>query len=342
MRQHLDLSMAINPDSLLADEIFQLLQLPAAANVESFAKRRFEMVELVLQENTPLHGMNLLEMRKRYPASYLVGMVQRGEEVFIPGGHFVLQSGDRIGLTGNDSEIKKLLKQLDLNRERSRNVIVIGASRTAHYLVKRLLEEGAKVTVIDRDYAACEAMAEAFPDLVISCGDAANEDFLMEEGLDSADAFVSLTGLDEQNILLSYLAKSHGVKRVITKINREEFFSMAEQLGLGSVVSPKNLMTDVLIRFARALENSRASSIETLYRLMDGKAEALEFKVRVEFPARNLPLKELRLKKNTLIAGIIRGRRVILPNGNDKLLEGDNVVVLTANRGLSDLGDILE
>lgn len=342
MRQQLDLSMAINPDFLAARELFNLLQLPGAANIETFSKRRFELVELVLKPDSPLEGISLQEMRKKYPASYLVGMVQRENEFFIPGGSFCLKSGDRIGLTGTEKEIEKLLKMVGQMHERAKDIMIIGAGRIAFYLTKMLLNAGSRVTVIDKDKAACEIFSEAMPEAVVICGDGAHEELLLEEGLQSMDAFVTLTGLDEQNILLSYLAKSRGVEKVITKINREEFSEMALKLGLECVVSPKKLMNDVLTRYARALENSVGSPVETLYKLMDGKAEALEFKVQKEFPGVGIALKDLRLKKNTLIAGIIRGRKVIIPAGLDMILAGDSVVVLTATGGLTDLAEILE
>ncbi len=342
MRQQLDISMAINPDSLAAKELFNLLKLPVAERVETFSRRNFEMVQLVLKENSLLDGISLMEMRKKYPASYLVGTVQRGEDAFIPGGTFRLQSGDRIGLTAAPAEIEKLLKQIHLMQSSARNVMLIGASRTAFYLAKMLLVGGNSVTVIEKDKKICESFAEALPEAVVICGDAAQEELLLEEGLESMDAFVALTGIDEENILLSYLAKSRGVNKVICKINREEFSSMAQKLGLDCIFSPRDLMSNVLTRYARALENSMGSNIETLYKLMDGKVEALEFKANAEFPFLAKPLKEMKLKKNTLIAGIIRGRKIIIPTGTDGILAGDRVVVLTAGHVMTDLADIME
>lgn len=342
IRQQLDLSMSINPDALAAKELFNLLQLPGAANVETFSRRNFEIVEVILREDSPLCGMNLIEMRKKFPASYLVGTVRRGGEAFIPDGHFILLAGDRIGLTGTKSEIVRLLKLIGQSGERVRNVMIIGASRTAFYLTKYLLSDGCHVTVVDKDERTCRSFAEALPDAVVIHGDGASEELLLEEGLSEMDAFVTLTGIDEENILLSYLAQSHGVHKVVSKINREEFSTMAEKLGLDCVISPRKLMSDVLTRYARALQNSLGSPVETLYKLMDGKAEALEFKVKADFPFSNVTLMELKLKKNTLIAGILRGRRVIIPKGSDVILPGDSVIVLTAGHKMTDLADIME
>lgn len=342
MKQALDLSMTINPDKMAAKEIFALLQLPAAESMEPFSHRTFEIVELGLKETSPLCGMTLMEMKKRYPASYLVGMVQRGDEAFIPDGSFRLESGDRIGLTAAVSQVEQLLKQLDLLQEKARNIMIVGASRIAYYLAKELLRSGTHVTIIDKDKDICHRFAEILPEAVVVCGDAAQEELLCEEGLDTADAFVALTGIDEENILISYLARSRGVGKTITKINREEFSVMAQKLGLDCVVSPRTLMNNVITRYARALENSMGCAIETLYRLMDGKVEALEFKVQHDFSFTDIPLKEMKLKKNVLLAGIIRDRSVLIPGGNDCIQKGDRVVILAAGHKITDLADIME
>lgn len=342
IKQALDISFAVNPDAVAAKELFNLLQFPGAESIETFSRRNFELIEVVLKKNSVLHGMSLMEMRKKYPASYLVGIVQRGDEVYIPGGSFRLQSGDRVGITATASEIEKLFKMLGTMENRAKHVMIVGASRYAHYLTKLLLNTGANVTVIDQDRAVCQSFNEAIPEAVVICGDAASEELLMEEGLKSMDAFVALTGSDQENILISYLAASKGVKKVITKINREEFRSMAEKLGLECLVSPKHMISDILTRYARALAGSEGSQVETLYNLMDGKVEAIEFIVGDDFPSQNVTLKDLKLKKNILLAGIIRGRQVIIPAGSDHIQAGDRVVILSAGKTISRLSDILE
>jgi len=341
MRQQLDISMAINPDQLAAKELFHLLQLPAAESVETFSRRNFEFVELVLKDTSPLDGMSLMEMRKKYPALYLVGAVQRDGESFIPDGSFRLQKGDRIGLTAVSTEIEKLFKMLGLVQKSAKNTMIIGASRVSFYLAQKLLQSGNRVTIVEKNSELCHQFADALPEAVVICGDGAQEELLLEEGLESMDAFVTLTGIDEENILLSYLAQSRGVKKVITKINREEFTSMAEKLGIDCTVSPRKLMSNVLTRYARALENSMGSRIETLYKLMGGRLEALEFKAGSDFPCLGVPLKDMKLKKNTLIGGIIRGRKAIIPTGTDVILKEDRVIVLTAGCGMTDLSQIV-
>ncbi len=342
MKQQLDISVIINPEFLVAQELFNILQLPGAVNVETFSKRNFEMVELILRDNSVLDGISLQEMRKKYPASYLVCAVQRGNEVSIPGGSFRLQSGDRIGLTASPVEIERLLKMLGTMQAKAHSVMILGASRTAFYLAKNLLASGNAVTVIETDPERCHEFAEALPDAVIIRGDGASEELLNEEGIAGMDAFVTLTGKDEENVLISYFAQGRGVGKVITKINRDEFVTMAEKMGLDSIVSPKKTVSDVVTRYARALENTRGSSkMETLYKFMDGKAEAAEFKIRADFPYLNVPLKDLKLRDNALIGGIVRKRKVMIPTGSDAIQEEDRVIVVTAAGKVSDLADLI-
>lgn len=341
LKQELGLSMSINPELLAAQEMYKILKLPSAVKVETFSRRRFEMIELHLKEDTPLDGLRLCDLRGKYKAKFLICVVQRGDEVYIPDGNFVLRAGDKIGLTAQQTEIHKLLREMGLLTKQARNVMILGGSRVAYYLAKLLLSGGSAVTIIERDQALCQELCNTLPKAVVVHGDGAQQEILLEEDLPSRDAFVALTGMDEENILISIFASSQNVPKVIAKVNREELSSLAEKLGMDCIVSPKNVITDVLVRYARALQNSMGSNIETLYHLMDGKAEALEFNVSPDFPMLGVALKEMKLKPNTLIAGIIRDRATIIPGGNDSILAGDRVVVVAANRRLQDLSDIL-
>ncbi len=342
MRQHLDLSLAINPELLAAREIYSLLKLPSAAKVHSFSARNFEIIELKLKPNSVLDGMRLSEMRNKYKGNYLICAVQRGEEAYIPDGNFILRSGDKIGLTATHTEISKLLKELGLLQKQARSVMILGGSRTAYYLAKMLTALGHSVTIIERDRQLCEELCETVPKATVINGDGAHQDLLLEEGLLSLDAFVALTGMDEENILISSYAASKNVPKVISKVNREELISLADHWGLDCIVSPKRLIADILVRYARALENSAGSSVETLYKLMDEQVEVLEFTVKPHFPQLNIPFKDLKTKPNTLIAGIMRDRKTIIPSGEDMLRANDKVVVLAANQRINNLSDILK
>lgn len=342
LKQELGLSMSINPELLAAQEIYKILKLPSAIKVETFSRRNFEMIELHLKADSPLDGLRLCDLREKFKAKFLVCVVQRGDDVYIPDGNFVLCAGDKIGLTAQLTEIHKLLREIGVLQKQARNVMILGGSRVAYYLAKQLLAGGSAVTIIERDQALCRELCATLPKAVVVHGDGAQQEILMEEDLPSRDAFVALTGMDEENILISIFASSQNVPKVIAKVNRDELSALAEKLGMDCIISPKKVITDVLVRYARALQNSMGSNIETLYHLMDGKAEALEFNVSLDFAMLGIPLKELKLKPNTLIAGIIRNRTPIIPGGNDMILAGDRVIVVAADRRLQDLSDILK
>ena len=343
VKQYLDLSLTINPEFLAALEIFNILKLPAAINIETFSRRNFSMIELVLKEGTHLDGMSLIELRKKYNLNFLISVVKRGAEVYIPDGNFVLKTGDHICLTANFVEIQKLLKMLGLAKKQSKSVMILGASTTAYYLAKMLLRSGSDVTIIDKDINRCNKFAEILPGAVVINGDGAEQEVLLEEGITSVDAFASLTGIDEENILISFFAQSQNVPRVIAKVNRNELASMAEKLGLDSIVSPKKAVSNVITSYARALQNTLGSNVETMYKLMDGSVEALEFNVQSDFKGQHIALKDIKLKKDVLIAGIIRKRKAFVPTGDDEIIAGDKIIVIAKSdvHRMNDLSDIL-
>lgn len=342
LRQQLGLSLSINPELLAAQELFNVLKLPSAAKIETFS-RNFEMIELKIKEGSPLDGMKLCDFPNTFKSKVLIGAVQRGENVFIPDGNFVIKSGDRIGISGIRSEIIKTLKALSLLQKQAKNIMILGASKTAYYLSKMLINNGSNVKIIEKNRDVCRDFCESLPKAVIINGDGAKQDMLLEEGLKDHDAFVALTGMDEENILISIFAILQGVPKVISKINRNELSSMAEKLGMDSSVSPKDIISDVIVRYARAVQNSLGSNIETMYKLMDGQVEALEFNVKSECRFLDIPLKNLKLKKNVLIAEIIRDRKPVTPSGDDVIKAGDRVIVFaTADRRLQDFSDIIK
>ena len=341
LREHLELTMSVNPDLLAAHALFNILKFPSAIKIETFAGRHLEMIELRLKPDSALDGLKLSELRNAYRAKVLICCVKRGNEIFIPDGNFVLQSNDRIGITASPTEIQKFFRALGLLQKQAKNVMILGGSRTAYYLAEKLIGIGCNVKIIEQDEKVATELCEALPDAVIIHGDGARQEVLLEEGLRSLDAFVALTGMDEENILTSIFASSMSVPKVIAKVNRDELVTMAEKLGLDSTISPTSAVADVLVSHARALQNSLGSSVETLYKLMDGDAEALEFIVKNDSPLVNIPLKDLSLKPGTLIAGIIRDRKTIIPGGLDMIQSGDHVVIVAAGQCFSDLSDIL-
>lgn len=341
LRQYLNLSISINPELLVAEEISNILQLPSAVKIERFSRRNIEMVEIIVPNGSSLDGITLIKMREKYKANYLICTVQRSNQVFIPDGRFELHSGDRIGLVAAHSEIEKLLRMLGLLRKQAKSVMILGGGKPTYYLAKKLSSLGVNVKIIEKKLETCEFLAAELPDAVIIHGDGAQQELLLEEGISSMDAFVSLTGVDEQNIMLSIFASMQNVPKVVAKINRDELLTMAEKLGVDSILSPSQLTTNIIVRYARAIENTKGSNVETLYQLVDGKAEALEFKVVENSKTIGVPFKEIHLKPNILIAGITRGRKTIIPSGNDMILSGDRVVVVSAGQRLHDIDDIL-
>ncbi len=342
LRQQLDLSMVLNPELLAAHELYNILKFPSADKIEHFSRRNFEMIEISLKPDSVLDGISLIEMREKYKARVLVCAVQRGEEVFIPNGSFRLKGGDKLGITATASEISKFFKEINVYQKHGKDTMILGGSRIAHYLAKMLIADGNTVKVIDIDPEVCRHFCDEVPKATVVYGDGARQELLIEEGIKDTDAFVALTGMDEENILISVLARSFDVPKVISKVNRDEFHLLAENLGLDTIVSPKRIVADVLVGYARALRNSLGSNIETLYRLMDDHVEAIEFKVNDDFGAIDVQLKDMRLKENILIAGIIRAKKPIIPTGNDVILAGDKVIIIAADRKIQEISDILQ
>ncbi len=342
MRHELNISMAVNPERLMAQELNNILKLPSAFKVEYFARRNLEMIELRVKEDSPFCGKKLCKLREKQKTDFLISAVLRHGNVIIPDGNFELQAGDIISVTAAPSDMQKLLKSYGMLKKRSRNVMILGGSKTAYYLAKQLLASGSDVRIIEKDLERCEHLSDILPGAVIINGDGSQQELLLEEGLRSLDAFVALTGMDEENILISIYAQSQNVPQVISKINRSEMVLMAEKLGLDCIVSTKSVTSDIISRYTRALENSIGSSVESLYKIMDGKAEALEFKVTTGSIVIGTPIKDLKIKRGILIAGIIKpGKKAVIPSGDDIIEEGDRVIVLSAEHRLSALKDII-
>lgn len=340
MRGELEISLIINPELMAAQELFNVLKLPSAAKIESFSVRNFEIVEFKIREDSVLDGLKIYELRNKFKAKFLICAVQRGEEAYIPDGNFELKSGDKIGVTATPAEIIRLFNELGMKQSSAKKVMILGGSKTAVYLAKQLCSVGNSVTVVEKNRQKCEELTEDLPKALIVCGDGSSQEVLTEEGLGSVDAVIALTGLDELNILISSYASSQKVPKVIAKINRQELIPLAEHWGLDTVVSPRKTISNTIVRYARALENSQGSSVETLYKLMDDKVEALEFIAKPDLEILDIQFKDLKLKSNILIAGIVRDRKVIIPTGADMITAGDKVIVLAANHRINDLSDI--
>lgn len=341
MREQMDISLTINPEQFAAVELFNILKLPSAAKVELFGSKKFQIIEIKLKSDSKLDGLKIMDIRNKFKAKFLISAVCRGEEAYIPDGNFVLKSGDRICISATTSEIVRLMKEIGIQQQPAKKIMILGGGKLAFYLAKKLSEGNNSVTIIEKKPEVCEVLCEAIPKVTVVNADGTDQEVLLEEGLLSVDAFVSLTGMDEQNILMSAYAQTKGVPKVITKVNRSALMPLAESWGLDTIISPKMTISDILVRYARALEDSQGSSVETLYKLMDDKVEALEFIVKDTFSKCEIPFKELTLKPNTLVAAIIRNRKTITPTGDDMFMAGDRVIIVAANQRINTLSDIL-
>lgn len=342
MREELGISMMINPDFTAANEIAKMLRYPTAIKIESFAKGRVDLAELRINEGGILNNTALFELSRKLKLDVLICAVQRGEEIFIPKGDFVLRAGDKIHMTASHSEMVKFFKVVsdDYREKRVKLAVLIGGGRIAYHLAIQLIEMGVKVKIIEINEERCQVLSEALDKVDISCADGTDHDILQEERVYDADAMVTLTGIDEENILLSLLAQKCGVDKIVTKVNRSSLLQFSDSFGLDSIISPKSITVNQILQYVRAKQNSSGSGVITLYRLVNEQLEALEFVIRTNEDFVDVPLKKLKLRGDVLIASIIRGNELIVPRGEDKLKMNDSVVVITTNKGLHDLNDI--
>lgn len=344
MREELGISMMVNPDYNSANEIAKVLRYPDAINIDNFAKGRVDLAEIRITSGSILENIALSQLSKRLRLDILICAVQRGDDVIIPNGNFVLHSGDKIHVTASHSNMVKFFKSISsaYREKRVKSAVLIGGGRVGYHLAQHLQEMGVKVKIIEIDEKRCLELSERLDKVSIICGDGTDQDILREERVYDADAVVTLTGIDEENILMSLLAKNNGVNKVVTKVNRMNLMQLSETLNLDSVISPKSIMVDQILQYVRAKQNSTGNNITTLYRLVNDRLEAMEFVVREEKDYLGVPLKKLKLRSGILIASIVRGNELIIPKGDDCILLNDSVVVVTTNRGFEDLKEIFD
>ena len=320
-----------------------MLKFPSAKEVERFAGGRANMVEFVIQGENPLVNKSLREVFKEYGNLVLVAMVRRGEQIFIPKGDFVVRAGDCLHIIGADSDIAKFTKSLKIFKPRAKTAFIIGGGMIARYLAEALISDGVNVKIIEMDSQRAGELAEALPKATVILGDGKDQEILNEESFKNCDACISLTGKDEQNIIISLYAQQKKLGKVITKIDSPSVLSMVNMLGLDTVVSPRTVIANSIVRFVRAnqAEVSGGSAINKLYKFHD-EVEALEFTVGESFSALGVPIKEMAIKDDVLIGGIVRGEKFILPGGDSKILAGDKVIIVTAVEQITALEQILK
>ena len=341
IKEELGLSMIINPEHAAALEISRLLKYPSAIEVDSFAKGRVEILKCKVEADSPLCNCAMYEVSQKLYCDVLVCAVERGEDVYIPNGQFVIREGDIISIVASSKNAIEFFKKIGMGKSRIRNVMVVGGGETSFYLTQMLTAMGMEVTIIEKNKERCNELSELLPKALIIHGDGTERNLLQEEGLDRTHAFVAWTNIDEENVMLSLFARHVSKAKTVTKVHRIAYDEIISQMDLGSVLYPKHITAEYIIRYVRAMQNSIGSNVQTLYRLIEDKVEALEFYVDRNSSIIGMPLKDLKLKKNLLIGCINRRGNIIIPGGNDTIEAGDTVVVVTTNTGFNDLEDIL-
>ena len=343
IKEELGLSMVINPEEAAASEAGRLLKLPSATKIETFARGRAELVRLVIDENSRLCDLALKDIPSDLKKQVIIAVVSRGNDVHIPDGNFILRAGDEITIFGSSKNTVSFFKKLGLPSAKVHSTMIIGGGETAYYLAMQLIALGIKVIIFEKDPTRCKELTDLLPQALIINGDGTDKDMLLEEGVTRTDSFVSLTNLDEENIMLSMYVKSINPKaKLITKVHRVTYGDIIGSLSIGSIIYPKNITADRIVQFVRGMSASKDSNIETLYKLNDDKVEALEFIVRNGSPVIGKPLSQMKIKKGVLIACINHYGEIISPSGDSVIRDRDSVIVVTTLAGLKDISDILE
>lgn len=341
LRNELGISMIINPEMAAASEIGRLVLFPSAIEIDTFARGRVELLKIQVPQGSILHNMHIFDIVEKLKCDVLICAVERGDDVIIPGGNFVLNELDTISFVASPKQTYNFFKKIGIKTSSIKHCMIVGGGKIAYHLTKHLLNLGIHVKIIERNKERCEELSVLLPDAVIIQGDGTNETLLHEEGIEYAESFVALTDVDEENILLSLFVASCSKAKVMTKINRISFKEIIGHLNLGSIICPKNITAEHILQYVRAMQNSMGSNVETLYRIVNDKVEALAFNIKKDSPIIGITFDKMNLKSNLLICSIIRKGKTITPRGQDMIKVGDQVIVVTTNSGLKDICDIL-
>lgn len=333
--------MIINPEAAASNEISKLLRFPSAIKIDTFAKGRVELLKFKLRPESGLDGMSIIQMIDKLRCDILVCAVERDDNITIPNGSFILRNNDSLSIIASPSTASVFFKKIGLKTNQVKNALLVGGGTISYYLAKQLQEMNIRIKIIDNNRNRCEQLSELLPNATIINGDGTDRRLLLEEGLTHAESFVALTNLDEENIFLALFAKTASKAKVVAKVNRLSYNDIIDSLDIGSVIYPKYITADYILQYVRAMRNSIGSNVETLYHILDNRAEALEFAIH-DSPVVGIPLAELPLKKNLLVSCINRNGRIWIPRGNDTIEIGDTVIIVTTEKGLNDIQDILK
>ena len=342
MKESLGIDIMLNPEAEAADFIRKNLEYPNALNVDSFAKNKVNLVEILVEENSYLDGLKLVDFKRNHFRNLLVCIVQRGPEVYVPTGNFVLKADDRIYVTGAHADLGEFYKSLGHSGERIKSVFIVGGGRITHYLADILLKKKMKLKIVELKEERAKELSETFENAEIINGNGIDLDLLEEENFSSYDACVSLTGIDEENIIISMFADKIGIKKTITKINSTSLLNVLDFVGLQSILTPKKIIADYIVKIVRSFAGAQGeNNIQNLYRLADNRVEAIEFSVGEYTRVAGIPLKDLHIKENVLIPYIIREGKLIMPGGLDVIKPCDTVIIITTQQYLDDIDQII-
>jgi len=341
LKTELGLDLVINPELAAAREIARLLRFPSAANVEDFVKGRIEFIEIAATHDMPIIGIPIRNLAKKYLSNILIGVVKRGNDVIIPNGYFEIDVGDRLNIIGKPNDVFTFCKQIGKDTQKIKKVMVVGGGMIAHYLAMNLKLNDIKVKIIEIDRERSTELAEMLPDTLVINGDGTDKVLLDSENLSEMDAFIALTGRDEENLISSMIAKQSGVKKVIVKTTRIDNPALFNDLGVDSIVNPKLITTNYILRYVRGLSDAQGNPAETVYKIVDEKAEVLEFIANESTKFLNIPLKNLKLAKGVIIGAIARKNEIIIPHGDDVIKLGDHVIVISIDKFISDFNEVV-
>ena len=343
IKDDLKLSLAINPEFACAAEIARLVKYVGIKSIRSFAGGQIDLIKIVVKENSPLANKRIADCASLLKGESRFCFVERGDDLFIPDGEFVLRPGDEISFVAAAQAASKLLKSLGVISGKARSAMILGGSKIGFYLAKILRDAGLSVKVFEKEPRRCEELSEDLPGVLIFNGDAMDEDLLISEGIERADVVVCLMDTDEENLLASLYAKQVNPNaKVVTELGNLKFRSVVDSLPLDSIIRPKHLTGQFIIRYVRGMQNTIGNNVETMYNISRNRAEALEFRVREDSAVTGVPLSKLNLKKDLQIICIGRKGKIITPGGNDTIEKGDSVIVITKHKGLTDLTSILK
>ena len=340
LKDQLKLSYTINPELAASNEINRVMRYSSAISSESFIRNKVNLLKVEVKEGSPLCGVKLYDIQNRFDCNLVLCIIERGEEIIIPKGNDEIQLNDKISFVSDHDNAVKFFKHAGFDYSPVKTVMIIGGGKISYYLIK-ILQNNCSIKIIDNDKKVCEDLLENFPNISVVHADGSDKKILLQEGVEDVDAFLSLTGIDEENIILSLFARKMSRAKIFTKINRTNFSEVMKELDMGTIINPEIICSNIITKQVRSIESTKGSDIEKFYKLCDDKVEALEFFINEESKITNIKLKDLKIKKDVLIACISRNNKIIIPNGNEMIKKYDNVVIITKNDMLLDIESIV-